>query len=619
MNNEIQEIKEKVGQAAEEIIARQLQLEKVGSKYRCPDRMAHRHGDRTPSMSWSDEALQFKCFGCGKLIDIYSMYKDYLNYTHAEIVREILGKDKLTETSMAQNRAKLEEKSEELAPLNDIQMEYLKKRQLQESTIHNFRLQNYNGSIAFPYYQNEILIGCKTRKPEKHKDGPKYLSLTGSKPGFFNYDGTDPDKPLIICEGEIDCMIIFQAGFENVVSVGAGANSLADLIEQYKVFLDQFDSLIIFSDNDEAGANMDDVFFKAFPDKTALIDKAIMNGKDANEIYLHGGEGAIRQIIESAKEKIEGFFNPDIDDVSIKEVFDRGKFISTRLPSVDYALNDLAPGCVTLVAGRANGGKSTFVNQIIASAIQEECKVLLISGEDDKRILVNKLYRAVIGNDSQLYDRVAINKRNFKEPKPAVLKLLKEWHKDKLHIFMKGESSLKTTDQLFEMIGRKIRIEKYNLVVIDNLMSVLSIKSAAEKNDAQADFVQRCCDLAKLYHCHIILVLHPNKTFRKGDTMDFEQIAGSSDIGNKADNIVTIMREYNDEEVTLGCNGYAEIIKNRYFSDLIKISLHYDKETGLFMEIKETGGVSRINFDYTRKNRPKPEFEGFQEVMPWEE
>lgn len=616
--NDIQEIKEKIGHEAKDLIISQLHLESIGSKYRCPNRIGHRHGDRSPSLSWDDNLLQFKCFGCGKLIDIYSLYREHLNYTHAEVVREILGKENIRDTSMAINRTKLEDKVKELTPLTAEQIEYLKKRQLEDSTIKAFKLQNYKGSISFPYIQNEVLVGCKTRKPAKHIEGAKYLSLTGSKPGLFNYDGVDTDKPLIICEGELDCMIIYQSGFENVVSVGAGANSLTDLVEQYRDFLNRFESLIIFSDNDQAGGNMEQEFLKAFPDKVRLIDKAIMQRKDANEEYLKGGAEAIRKIIESAEEKIEGFFNPDKDTTTIQDVFARGKFIPTGLPSIDWALNDLAPGRVTLVAGRSNGGKSTFVTQVIANAIQGENKVLLISGEDDKRILVNRIYTAVIGRDTQLYDYVQINRRQFKAPKKSVISDLKTWHKDKLHLFMKGEASLKTTEQLFDLVSRKIKADKYNLVVIDNLMSVLDSKSASDKYEDQANFVQKCCNIAQLYHTHIIIVAHPNKTFRKDMRMDFEQISGTSDLANKVDNVISIIREYDENNLSRGIDGYAEVLKNRYFPDLIKVPLHFDTETGLLLEMNEETGKSTCYKFNIKRQKIESITDGFQEIMPWE-
>ena len=320
--------------------------------------------------------------------------------------------------------------------------------------------------------------------------------------------------------------------------------------------------------------------------------------------------------MESIKiEKIEGWFNPDTDNTSLTDLFKLGNFISTGLASIDQALNDLAPGCVTVVAGRSNGGKSTFVNQIVANAIEVMNKTLLISGEDDKRLLLNKIYTAVIGSNPKLYDNVQINKRWFKTPKPAVVKMLKEWHKDKLSLYMKGEGSLKTTEELFKMVSEKIKVEGYNLIVIDNLMSVLSVKSADNKYEAQADFVQKCCDISKLYHCHIVIVLHPNKTYKKGDMMDFEQISGSSDISNKADSIIAITREYGEDENASGVDGYCEILKNRYFSDLKKIPLKYDKETGLLLELDEYSGTAqRYSFNIDPKNYSK---RVKAEEIPW--
>ena len=134
-------------------------------------------------------------------------------------------------------------------------------------------------------------------------------------------------------------------------------------------------------------------------------------------------------------------------------------------------------------------------------------------------------------------------------------------------------------------------------------MSVLSVNSA-EKYEQQADFVQRLCDLAKAYTTHIILVLHPNKTYQKGSEMDFEQISGSSDIYNKADNIIAVTREYDEEEKNKGIDGYLQVLKNRYYGDLVKVEVTYEKSTGLLLEIdrkqKDILGYS-FNWDRTQE------------------
>jgi archaellum biogenesis ATPase FlaH len=304
-----------------------------------------------------------------------------------------------------------------------------------------------------------------------------------------------------------------------------------------------------------------------------------------------------RAMAQQDWEHIEG--KRDLDEVPYKGIAKlRGRYISTGLETLDYAINDLAPGCVTLLTGRMNAGKSVLVKQIIANAISKDNKVFAISGEGDQELSINALYECVIGRDKRFFDAVKINKRWHKEPKAYVLEALKKWHEGKLTLFNKGESKFKTTSELFEMIDSETKTNHYNLIVIDNLMSILTAK-ATEKNEAQADFMQRCHDLADLYKIHIILVLHPNKEYRRGDDLEVEHISGSSDLGNKADNIVAVIREYREDKINAGINGKIMLLKNRYYPDIVKCDTYFDAETGLLLET--INGVAKAyDFNWTK-------------------
>ena len=300
--SDIQEIKNKYGQSAEGIISSGLGLVRKGSKYRCPNGIAHKNNDRNPSMSWDSNALQFHCFTCGMNIDIYAYYRDHLNYSHQEIVRELLGKEEHSKTSIYKNRMTFDTELKKLAPITQECINYIKLRGLTEGTIKQFQLMSYQGEIAFPYYRYETVVGVKRRKPLKDPGKPKMLSLTGSKPYLFNAQNIpDDEDELIICEGEFDCMCLWQCGFKNVVSVGAGANSLSVMIEQAKDFLAKYKHLIIVSDADEAGANMDKFFIDTFKNKAKLIDKKLYSKKDINEELVARGPEAIVRLIESAR------------------------------------------------------------------------------------------------------------------------------------------------------------------------------------------------------------------------------------------------------------------------------------------------------------------------------
>lgn len=570
----IQELKSEYGQSAEQIIANGLGMEKKGTKYKCPNGFAHRNNDRDPSMSWDKNALQFYCFGCNHKIDIYSYYKDYLNYT----VEEILGDIKQVESS----RSSFYSEVKKVEEINQECIDYVKARGINEDTIKAFNLGTYKGQIAFPYYKYDTIVGYKLRQPKKDFTGPKMTNIKGSKPYLFGSQLVVPGEELIVCEGEFDAMVIYQCGYRNVVSIGAGANSIKTIFEQAKEFLSKFKNIIIVSDNDEAGTKMDKDATKILGRKAKLIDKKIYQLNDINEEYYRYGKEKVKKIIESARFKIEGRRDLEIQPyMGISDNY--GRYVPTGIKTIDNAINDLEPRRLTLITGRSNGGKTTFIKQVIANAIDKNNKVYLMNGENDADMLINDLYKTVIGRNNQYYDTIKINKRYFKEPKADVLAALQEWHKDKLYMFNKGESKLKTLDELTAMIETEIKYNKYDLVVIDNLMSILSV-SAAEKYEQQADFTQRLCDISKNYNTHIVLVLHPNKTYQKGEDLEMEQISGSSDIYNKADNIIAVTREYSEEKVASGINGYISVIKNRYYGELVKIETHFDKETGLLLE-----------------------------------
>jgi len=589
---QIDELKQSIGQEAENIIAAGIPLDKKGTKYRCFNTQAHRHGDKNPSMSWDAEALQFYCFTCGEKIDIYRYYKEFENLSH----KEIMNKQGIRSGAKPVKK-KTSFEHDKLTELTEKQIKYLEKRKLKQETWLYFKLKDINGDIAIPYYQDEKLTGIKIKNMKK--DNPKYYSAKGSNFGLFNKDNIRDTSMLILTEGEFDSMIIHQSGFNSVVSVGTGANSLSKILKQEKNFLNKFNSLIVIGDNDQAGQEMERNFLEEFGSKVNFPSKEQFKGcKDINEVYYKYGPEQIKNLIRSASAKTEGFRDLDLDPYRGMEAVE-GNYIPTGLKTIDTAINDLAPGCLTLITGRSNGGKSTLVNQIIANAIDKKNKTFLISGEGIQEAIINNLYKTVIGRDKELYNYKKINRRYFKEPKEEVIKDLRRWHKDKFILFNKGESKLKTTNELFSFLNIEVKIRRPNLLVIDNLMSVLSVEKASEKLEAQADFVQRCCDLAKAEGIHIILVLHPNKTVSKGQSMDFEAISGTSDIYNKADNILAVTRNYDEEKLDSVISGEISVLKNRYFPDLPKINTYFDEETGTLLEIGEDGNYYCYNFNWS--------------------
>ena len=285
------------------------------------------------------------------------------------------------------------------------------------------------------------------------------------------------------------------------------------------------------------------------------------------------------------------------DDVELDLSKLEGNYIPTGIASVDLAINDLGPKQVSLITGRSNSGKSTVVNSIIVNAIDKGNKVFLVAGEGITSLLINNLYKNCIGANQRYYNITQVNKRYFKIPKPYVVKALKRWHSDRLSIFSKGESKLRTTSELLKLMAEEIKLNKPDLVVIDNLMSTISVDSQNEKWNNQGDFMKALSDLAKTENVHIMLVLHPSKSARKNSNIEMEDISGASELYNLADVILAVKRIYDEDEEH---DGEISVIKNRYYPDLVTAQTTYDHETGMLLELGPGGEVYKYNLSWEK-------------------
>lgn len=617
----VDELKAQFGESARDVIINGLNLQSVGNNhYRCPNGHAHKHNDKKPSMGWVKNRNFFMCQGCGTTIDIFNYYRDYLNYSLADIMQdngiEIINS----------NRKLFIQSSSVRKKLTNEQIKYITGRGITAETIEKFKLINMQGAIGIPYFKNGILTGIKKRMLT---GVVKNLSADGSKFFFFNFDDTEYKKPLVVTEGEWDCMVLSQCGIENVVSVGCGASSTASLFENAEHIMKEFPSIVLFTDNDERGDLMDKAFKTHYKSKIVILDKTLYGlnkegkpCKDANEVYLNHGEQKIKDIIESGMQYFGG--EVDLEKHPYKGL-DEGntKFIKTGMDSIDYAINCVQSKTVTLITGRSNAGKSTFVNQIIASAINQNNKVLLALGEGNKDKILNRFYTSIIGANSKYYDLKMFGIREVKEPKPFALKAIQQWHKNKLRLWVKAMSEKMRTEDMLDMIEYKATLEKFDLIVLDNQMSLLTVDRASDKLEAQANFVQRCHDIADATNTAVILILHPNKTYKKGEEMDFEQISGTSDIPNKADVILNVIRVAKDD-VVAGVTSKIQVAKNRDWPDLPMVDCAFCAQTFTFAEVVEGAAIRPLEISWEKyiqkDNAIAKEFivEDEKEV-PWED
>lgn len=111
---------------------------------------------------------------------------------------------------------------------------------------------------------------------------PRYLYNKGFKRAdvLFNIQNAKHHNSCIVVEGSVDAMFIHQSGFPNVVAtLGAKVSEY-----QFKLLKKYFDSIIIFSDNDDAGNEMRDAILEACSGKELYIVTLPQDRKDAGEM-----------------------------------------------------------------------------------------------------------------------------------------------------------------------------------------------------------------------------------------------------------------------------------------------------------------------------------------------
>jgi len=233
--------------------------------------------------------------------------------------------------------------------------------------------------LAFPYRRNGEAYAAKFRTVEK-----QWRSSKGITRGLYNADALTRDKeqPIVITEGEIDCLTVMQSGFLRAVSLPDGwteqGNKTDALIEALDGLLDA-PFVIVAGDNDASGESLprtvanllsgQDVRYVQWPDGC----------KDANDVLMAFGEGEVAACVNAAK-RIDppgGFITAlsDLPPLSNRRVLRGGhELIDERLA---FEL-----GAMSVGTGTPGAGKSTFTTWVAHHiAAHENIRVGMMSFE----------------------------------------------------------------------------------------------------------------------------------------------------------------------------------------------------------------------------------------------
>lgn len=406
---------------------------------------------------------------------------------------------------------------DDLHPLTEDIINFMATRGISENTLKEWRIaSDKDGNIVFPFYRDGKLVYVKYRKPVKHtKDSgaPKEWQMANTEPILFGMDMVSYNSPLILVEGEIDALSVYEAGCHNVVSVPCGCNNL-EWITLCWDWLENFQQIILFGDSDEPGMEMVATVMKRLGEDRCMVPKEypnlVFNGKDynrickdANEILNCYGPDGLKTLIEACEPApIKGVLDLSqvvfIDPTTVPRIM-------TKIPALDNMIGGLAEGGVTVVSGRRAEGKSTWAGPVLLNAVQEGHSVCAYSGELSSYKFLEWIMLQATESKYIGYKTDPKSGKNFPCVDATVQARIRSWLSGKF--FLYDNSYIQDTNQpeavlkVFELCAKRYGC---SLFLVDNLMSVLC--SPDEENKAQARFTAQLKAFANKYKVHVILV-----------------------------------------------------------------------------------------------------------------
>lgn len=540
---------------------------------RCPYCDGGGHDDNTFSVNLVTGA--FKCFrySCNKQGHFVEMARDFSYPLEFDD-----GKEKAY-NKLPQMDFKPKDKA----------IEYLQRRGISDAIGYEYKITIGNKKsnvLLFPFYdENNILTFVKYRDIEysKEKGGNKEWCAKGCKPILFGMAQCDKEhKRLIVTEGQLDSLSVASAGFKNAVSVPTGQSGFT-WVNFCHDWVNSFEEIIIFGDNEKGHITLVDGFLKHFGQKKLRVVRSedYLGEKDANDILRKYGAGAIKTCIDNAVELMTNHV-VRLDDVKSVDL-EAQEHIKTGIFDVDKVIGGLYMGSVTVLTGRRGEGKSTLASQIIANALDQKdpngqpYSVFIYSGELPNYHFKRWLDLQIAGSNHIITSTNGYGTEVYDLAEDTVAKI-NAWYHDRAYIYdnniVLSEMDTENKESLVQTIEKEIQRHDVKLVLIDNLMTAIDVDLDIDLYRAQSKFVNMVKRLALKYNVAVLLIAHPRKGADDGKLTN-ESISGSGDITNRVDTVLTYAKVKDAPD-----KGNIGIVKNRLTGNVAEdIKVRYGKKS----------------------------------------
>lgn len=612
-HDKVIEAKETLGDRNATLMAEMLQLEDYDANNM--KALCCFHHEDTPSLIYNPKNYTFHCFGCQKTVDIIDVYMQTQHLTYIESVQKLFEEAGI-HYSFGEAGVRTRHQyiyPQEVSKDNDMTQvyEYMASRGISKETVDYLDIRSDGeGNMVYNYYDtNDVLTNVKYRPARKVRKGTnKCWAQKGADttPLLYNINRINTSEHLVICEGEMDNAALIESGIHNAVSVPFGAGNFTWIQENWD-WLEQFDNIIICSDNDEPGIKMQkECVYRLGSWRTKVVDipqtvTSQFTGrkvavKDINEVLYYCGKEAVVNLIANAKDTpVPSLIDfADVKEIDLSDI----EGITVGINDIDKDIMRLFYSSLTILSGTPGSGKTSFLCQLAAQSIDQDKPVWMFSREMPDWLTKNWIEYILAGNRHITQFQSNSGAAYWKVNEDAKLEISRHYREQLMIYRDQFSNKLQDLQTSMEDSARKYGSK---LFIIDNLMTVDLDATSESMNEKQTEFVQWLIQFSMKYNVATVLVCHPRKLQPGVTNVGMYDISGTSNIINLAHRAFGLKRVTKAEKEgvrKLDNSGWKvkpvkydvrfEIIKDRLRGKSnLEVGLYYDVPSRRFFTTPE--------------------------------
>ena len=447
----------------------------------------------------------------------------------------------------------------------------LKKRRIRKDTAAEYGYgvaQTSSGEWVqvAPYYWRGELKAQHVRKPKTKETDVKrfyWIGSTGHLELFGQHLVNKYVKYLIITEGEIDALSVAQSiksGQYAAVSVPNGAVSADKYLAQNLEFLQRFERIILWFDDDEPGHKALEKAVQILPIGKVYIVKT--DEKDANDVLLKHGADAVYNAVIKAQ-----LYRPDsivsLEDVDLENLLHPKEHINYEVGfrGFNNFLGGLRKHELTLIAAGTGVGKSTFMRQLAYDLIERHrAKVGYIALEES----VEKTIISFIALDNNIHagklflDRSLLSEEEWR----------KSYEKLKDRILCYNHFGSLSPDSLVNQIEYMALALNVDFVILDHISIVVSGLMLENERQAIDSFITKLRGaIENKLPIGVIAAIHLNSNkhvaHEEGARVKIQDIRGSLAPAQFSDVIIALERDIQNKDPVKRGVTQVRLLKSR--------------------------------------------------------